>query len=106
MHRFCVAESPSGVSELNGTYDMYALLLFFLKGHSGLMLSANHIQVVNNNVGCNVNKMTEKLVCLLLLILFFVVNRRACLRDRNQNKNNLASLFCLIFKKSSVEGKI
>ena len=47
------------------------------------MLSANHIQVVNNKVVCNVNKKTEKLVYLLLLAISFsgVVNRRACLID-------------------------
>ena len=47
------------------------------------MLSANHIQVVNNKVAYNVNKKTEKLVYFLLLTTIFsgVVNRRACLRD-------------------------
>ena len=56
--------------------------LFFLKGQSGPMLSANHIQVVNNKVACNVNKMIDKLVHLLLLTIIFsgVVNKRACLR--------------------------
>ena len=46
------------------------------------MLLVNHIQAVNSKVACNVNKMTEKLVYLLLLTIIFsgVVNRRACLR--------------------------
>ena len=56
---------------------------FFLEDRVVFIQSANHIQVVNNKVTCNVNKKTEKLVSLLLLTTIFsgVVNRRACLRD-------------------------
>ena len=55
----------------------------FLEDRVVYIQSANHIQVVNNKITCNVNKKTEKLVSLLLLTAIFsgVVNRRACLRD-------------------------